>query len=178
MELMRFGKYHEPEDCPICRGSLWNYCETCGKWQENYCPHCGEDMGIIEAFLVFTTDKYHGVDKASSNTATLILGKKDYASAHIDKTEDGIDIAYLQLGFIPQEYRTEKTAQIISDFAKFVKYDWNNSDKNSDLPILVRLIGFINHKRIPFPNNMELFIALQNATEIKTEHLAWEFTSE
>jgi|GEM_PF-4195889 len=180
MELIRFKKYHEtPEKCYKCEQLLYDYCDKCGDWNGVACPECGEDLYIIEAFIVFTTDKYDGVHRCSSHTATLILNGNSFASIHIsqDESDEGGDIAYLQLGYIGAEHQTKEIADIIAEFARWARFDWANPDKKSELPTLVRLLGFIDHKDMAFPYNLEKFIALNDATKINADHLLNDFTS-
>jgi hypothetical protein len=145
---------------------------------ETYCPHCDEYIEKSpETFILFSTDKYHGINKASSHTASLFIDGDNYASIHVDKydSDAGGDVAHLQLGFIPHEKRTKETAQIVSDFAKWARFDWFNPDKKTELPTLVRLIGITTDKTKPFW--YEIFTVLPDARTITVDHLDWKVTS-
>ena len=147
------------------------------------CLECGLSNIKVNVFMVFTTDKYHGVDKMSSHTATLIIDGDDYASVHVDRdlSDAGGDVAWLHLGYISKDKQTDEIASIIADFAKWVRYEWVNADKQNDLPTLVRLLGFYEDKSKPMGIGkglrLERFVALPDASKIKAEHLAREFTS-
>jgi hypothetical protein len=146
---------------------------------EMCCPNCGEHIEDHKVFIVVTTEKCDGADTSVIDIATLIINGENYATVRIVKKESdaGGDVAYLQLSYIPAHMQTDETAEIIADFAEWARFDWETSDKQSELPTLVRLIGFKQDKRKPFPYDLEMFIALDNALVIKAEHLAWEFTS-
>ena len=152
-------------------------CSACGEehYQE-YCESCYSPLEDDDIFIVFTVDKYHGVHRAGSHTATLIIGDRWAAAAHVDEddSDEGGDIAYLQLGCVEQD---EKTAKVIADFAKWVRFEWINPDKKTDLPTLVRLIGHEEDINRPAYERFKKFIALRDATKITAEHLAEEFTS-
>jgi hypothetical protein len=144
--------------------------------EDTWCPNCGEYIEKPpETFILITTDKYHGIYKASSYTASMIIDGKKYASVHIDRSDAGGDAAHLQLSFIPCEKRTDETAQIISDFAKWARFHWHNPDKQSELPTLVRLIGIKTDKTRS--SWYEVFTVLPNAIEITADHLDWNVTS-
>jgi len=146
--------------------------------EDTYCPHCDEYIEKTpETFILFTTDKYHGWDKAASHTASLFIDGDHYASVHVEPNDSdaGGDVAHLQLSYIPSEKRTDETARIISEFAKWARFHWVNPDKQSELPTLVRLIGVTMDKTRPFW--YEVFIVLRDATKITAYHLDWDVTS-
>ena len=174
MELKRLYEHDQIDVCPHC-GSDEITCPECNRLF-GYCFNCGESFDIPEVFLVFTTDKYNGSDSLAQDTVTLIIDGYSYAYAHIEKAESdaGADVAYLQLGFIQAAKQNVQMAKIISDFAKWIRYDWKTMDKQSVLPTLVRLIGFYTHKD---SYQLEQFIALWDATRITAEHLSFDFTS-
>ena len=177
MELKRFGKYHEITHCPHCNAGI--ECAECYTPQQ-YCNECGQETTLTEAFIVFTKDKYNGADNFSQDTVTLIINGKSFAYAHINKLEEdkSADVAHLQLAFIDESNMTENIASIISDFAKWLRFEWVTVDKQvPQHPTLVRLIGFRTYKNRPYPYELEMFIALRDATKITTEHLACDFTS-
>ena len=154
-------------------------CHECG--EENYgeyCESCFTPLNPEDAdiFIVFTVEKYHGMHRAGSQTATLIIGGRWAAAAHVDSddSDEGGDVAHLHLGCVDED---ERTAKIIADFAKWVRFDWVNPDKKTDLPTLVRLMGFEEDKSKPFFERIKRFVALRDATKITVEHLACEFTS-
>ena len=176
MELIRFGNYHNVEYCSNCGAS--QVCDECGCIPRDYCAGCGESLGAIEAFIILSTGKYHGADRSASHVASLIIAGKEIASAYVDcdESDTGGDVAWLQLSYISANNQTKQYADIIADFAKWVRFTWVNPDKISELPTLERLLGFITHKD-SFPYQLEKYIALQDATKINVNHLLWDFTS-
>lgn len=175
MELIIFDKYEGLHYCPECGAQT-----HCGECQSvlDYCPECGASVQYHKAFIVLDTAKYHGIDRLSSHCATLIIDGKDCASAYVETDEggEGGDVAYLQLSYIAKENQTEDIAKIISNFAKWVRFDWSNPDKNSGLPTLVRLLGMTTIKTGNYWQ-CEKWTALADAIQIKPEHLAPDFTS-
>jgi len=178
MELKRFGKYHEVTQCPHCDAGI--ECSECYT-QLQYCNKCGKETAPPETFLIFSQDRYGGADSLVQDTVTLMINGKALAYAHINKHEEdkSADVAHLQLGYIDEHNKTEQVASIISDFAKWLRFEWNTADKQApQFPtILVRLIGYKTHKNRPHPYQLEQFVALQDATKITLEHLARDFTS-
>lgn len=169
-------KIEENNECPHC-GESTITCLECGV-ELDFCQNCGESIERHTCYILFTTDKYNGIDRAASYTATLIIDGEDIASIHIeqDESDTGGDVAYLQLSYISKENQTETIANIIARFAKWARYEWNNFDKQSELPTLVRLLGMTVNKSTPIYTCTK-WTALPDATQIKVEHLAWEFTS-
>jgi hypothetical protein len=98
--------------------------------------------------------------------------------AHIEESggDSGADVAHMHLGYIREEDQTEYIAKIISDFAKWVRFDWRTLDKKSEFPTLVRLMGCITDRNKHWKNQHSWFVALPNAVDIKVEHLKWDFT--
>jgi len=156
MELKAFGKYAK---------------------QADYCPHCGEDLESPQTFILFTTAPYHGSGNAWSHTATLLVDGEDYASIHVDRYDPDLDadVAYLHLHSIPREKETEETARLLSDFAKWARFEWYNLDKKNDLPTLVELIGIKTDRKRPFW--YEKFTVLEDARKITVNHLDYPVTS-
>ncbi|MDL2248775.1 hypothetical protein LJB89_03675 [Tyzzerella sp. OttesenSCG-928-J15] len=175
MELIIFDSQNSTFVCKYCGAATC--CPECDS-ELSFCPECGESVSNYKTFIVLTTDKYDGWDKMSSHTATLIIDDKDYASIHIsaDESDEGGDIAYLQLSFIPSEKQTEDIANIIVSFVKWARYDWRNPDKRSVYPTLVRLIGITIYKNGNVWSS-EKWVALNDAMQIRPEHLERSFTS-
>ena len=158
---------NEAVNCPHC--CLVSCC----------CENCGLEIFNPEVFILHSTDKYNGWCNPSSHTATLIIDGDEYASAHIDvdASDAGGDIAYLQLGYIQQSKQNDSIAKIIVDFAKWVRFEWYNPDKQNDLPTLVRLIGFVYDENYePGTLRYKRFVVLWDATKISKEYLSYEAT--
>jgi hypothetical protein len=173
MNLIKLSK--KPDDyCEKCGAKL--YCPECDHIQD-YCPECGEEVKRHELYAVTTVEKYHGADQPSNYTAYFFCNGEQLAMAYMtpEESTDGGDVAKIQLSFVRDTHRTDEYANIIADFAKWVRFDWQNPDKKSELPTLVRLIGFISSKDKPH-RILGTFTALWDATQIEKEHLAWEFT--
>ena len=174
LEHFRIDK--SEDTCPHCGEDI--YCDSCGK-NRNYCENCGEELEKYKCFLVTYTAKAHGVEKPASDYVDLIINGKSYASVHItqDNDDPSGDVAYLHLCYIPKE-NINAYAEIIAKFAKWARFSWFTADKKTDLPTLVRLLGFRCYKNRPFPHNLEKFIALRDATKIKADHLKPDFTQQ
>jgi hypothetical protein len=174
MELIKLHEdiNHGNHYCVKCGTNL--SCPECGKTLD-FCPECGEETVSREIFAAITLEKYHGADKPSNYTATLLIDGKDYAAAHFDRIENDVNIAQLQLGYIHEAKQTEEIAGIISNFAKWVRDKWSNADFNSLLPVKTQLIGSTTYNSNW--RRYETWIALPDATQIKPEHLAYSFTS-
>ena len=144
-----------------------------------YCYDCNLQFSYESVYIVLDTGFYHGAGRAHSQTATLIVGGKEYCTAHINRDESDAsgDVAYIQLVFSAKNAEAEKAAGIIRDFAKWVRFKWVNFDKVSEFPTLVRLLGFETDKSKEWPNQLTKYVALPNALEIQPEHLVYEFTS-
>ena len=122
-----------------------------------------------------------GVDKTHKDAVTLFIDGHEIARAYIENTEfgDSTDVAYMHLCGSMWIKEDDETAKIIADFAKWIRFDWATADKQGELPTLVRLTGTTHDKSkdgqwpvSPFTN----WIALMDATKIKVEHLAPDFT--
>ena len=181
MKLTRlYDNKHCNHYCPSC-GYPANcpHCNLMGDW----CENCGEAVFNPEALIIHSTGKYYGAHNPSSHDATLMVNGDSFATVHVTRETDlttGSDIAHLQLMFIPEEKQTEAHAKIIADFASWARDDWVNPDKQSGLETLVKLIGFKTFKDKEWPwryEPYERFIALDDATKITREHLAYEVTS-
>jgi len=180
MKLIKFENIENEMTCPKC--GEYTDCPHCYK-ELSDCPECGEPLDLPEMRILLYTAPYHGANRPHSHTATLFADGIEYASVHVDcdESDAGVDVAWLQLHYIDVEKRNEKTARIISDFAKWARFQWENMDKKSVLPTLVRLLGIKSKKtNRPFPYDYEheKFIALRDATKIKAEHLDFNFTSQ
>lgn len=177
MKLVKLyqDKYRQ-QRCPECKEEI--NCPHCCIVMD-YCDSCGATAFSPEAFILHTVDKYNGQDKHSNHTASLMVNGNHYASAHIDTeaSDRGGDVAYLQLMHIPEERQNDPSAKIVSDFAKWVRYEWCNPDKQSDLPTLVRLIGFEDDENYETGTlKYKRFVVLWDATKITREHLAYKAT--
>ena len=150
-----------------------------GTKQADCCPHCGEDLEPSpQTFILFSYESYYTSEgKEYRHTANLIIDGDEYASIHIDRYDAvaDADIAYLRLHFIPQGDQTETTAQLISDFVKWARFEWFNSDKKNELPTVVNLIGIKTDRNRPFW--YEIFMILGDARKITVNHLAYNVTS-
>ena len=170
--------------CPSCGEALVDgdesqLTESAEPFDIGYCNGCNLQVSDQSVYLAFTVEKYNGWDNPSSHTVALIVNGKAYAFAHIEETESDSsgDVAYMQLCYIPKELQLEKTVEVIRDFAKYIRFDWQNPDKQSDLPTLVRLLGIEIDKSKQFPYQHTKYVALPDATQIQVEHLTHEFTS-
>jgi len=168
--------------CPHC-GHEDITCPECYREYE-FCPDCGEEILWPETFLVFTEDKYRGVEENSQDTVNLMVDGIQFATAHIaiDESDKGGDIVYLWLNhsakWCCEKDKSETIAFIIRKFAEWLRFNWRSFDKQSELPPMVRLSGIKVHKDRPIEhlNRFENFVALRDATKIDVKHLAHDFT--
>ncbi|MCL2841453.1 MAG: hypothetical protein FWE05_11875 [Defluviitaleaceae bacterium] len=169
------GSFSEIDTCINCgENPACVECETV----LDYCIHCGETIKTPEVHLVFTVDRYNGMNNSPQDTVNLMIDGQMYAAAHINLLEEdkSADVAHLHIYVSPNE-ATLVNAQIIADFAKWLRYDWKTSNKCVvDFPTIVRLMGCITHTNRPLLQQLEWFVALPNACDITVEHLAYGFT--
>ena len=170
-------------ECPNC-GCATGECPDCNKTYD-YCQECGEKLVLPETYIVFTKDRYRGLDKSSQDTATLMVDGVKYAAIHINLDEsqqEGGDIAYMFLSSSATwQKESEKsliTAKILAAFASWARFQWETFDKINELPTLVRLSGTTVYNDMPIshPSYFGHFVALQNATKIGVEHLELRVT--
>jgi len=178
MDLIEFRTSVNVTECPICNSETAYFPQH----YEMLCTNddCREPVEYYQTFIAFERSVHtdNGIKRFTVDANLIINGEicaAIFPMPHL--SDESGDVAFLQLLHIPKDKQTENIAKIIAEFAKWGRFDWTFSEKKTDLPTLVRLIGYKTYKDRPVPYETERFIALHNAMDIRAEHLAYEFTS-
>ena len=181
MKLIKLYNYecnHEDWSlyCLKCKGDFKTYYSECSSMFV-YCKNCGEEIAIPDAVIRLGEDDFDKNGALPTLIAILEIEGEMYAFAYINRKESSseVGVAHLWLDFIPKSKQTDLTAKVISDFAKWIRSEWENHEAGS-LETLVRLMGKRHNSRNAWPNRIEEYIVLEDATKITKEHLPYKAT--
>ena len=182
MKITKLYKYdynqrHGSLYCLKCEGNFRTYCPECSGTL-TYCNNCGEEIVNPEVRIIHTEEKFYGLHELSSSTAYLMIEGEEYAYAYFDRKASTDEISFVNLWLcrFNENKQTDITATIISDFAEWVRSDWDDWELKGLEPH-VRLMGYRYDSRNRFPSSSEDFVVLEDATKITKEHLPYEVWS-